>query len=96
MLSMTRSADLPEPTTSTRVVVRVRRKKRSTMRPTVMTPMATMTAMTSWVAYGSPVSKVPCRDAPMARASTAPQPTPKESSRNSRNALGCRRRRATR
>ena len=49
-LSMTRSAVVPEPTTSTRVVVSVRKKKRRTMRPTVMTPMATMTAMTSWVA----------------------------------------------
>ena len=49
-LSMMRSAVMPEPTTSTRVVVSVRRKKRRTTRPTVMTPMATMTAMTSWVA----------------------------------------------
>ena len=36
------------------------------------------------------------RNEPMARARTQPQPTPKESSRISRKALGCRRRWVTR
>ena len=49
-LSMMRSAVVPAPTTSTRVVVNVWRKERRTMRPTVMVAMVTITAMTSWVA----------------------------------------------
>ena len=66
------------------------------MRPTVMVPMVTITAITSWVAYGSDVAKSTWSSDPMARASTQPSPTPKESSRISRNALGWSRRWVTR
>ena len=49
-LSMMRSAVVPLPTTRTRVVVKAWRRERRTIRPTVMVPMVTITAMTSWVA----------------------------------------------
>ena len=49
-LSMMRSAVVPDPTTSTRVVVNAWRKERRTMRPIVMVTTLTITAMTSWVA----------------------------------------------
>jgi hypothetical protein len=58
------------------------------MRPTVMVPTVTTTAITSCVAYGSAVANTTWSSDPMARASTQPSPTPKESLRISRNELG--------
>ncbi len=66
------------------------------MRPIVMVATVTITAVTSWVAYGSDVANSTWSSEPMARASTQPSPMPNESSRISRKALGCSRRWVTR
>ena len=52
--------------------------------------------MTSCVGLGSVVVEVAWKNDPAARVRTHPHPTPKDSSRISRKALGCSRRWVTR